>query len=103
MDTHFITKESFSVPYNLILLNAYVLNYLSSSPDSQNVSVELSVRLPTIACRLDALISILAVKSFNVSTQHVTCKVQYGKSVPVMVCVWRGQPPNMEGCCQYTE
>ena len=48
--------------------------YLSSSPDSQNVSVELSVRLPTIACLLEALISMLGVRSFKVSTQLVTWK-----------------------------
>lgn len=45
----------------------------SSSPDSQNVSVELSVRLPIIACLLEALISTLDVRSFKASTQPLTC------------------------------
>ena len=52
----------------------YAVNYLSSSPDSQKVSVELSVRLPIIACLLDALISTLLVRSLNVSTKQVTLK-----------------------------
>lgn len=50
-----------------VMVRLFVL-FRSSSPDSQNVSVELSVRLPTIACLEDALISIMFVKSFNAST-----------------------------------
>jgi len=43
--------------------------FLSSSPDSQKVSVELSLRLPIIACRLDTFSSRFAVTSTNFSTE----------------------------------
>lgn len=55
-------------PWGQNIVRFFVL-FRSSSPDSQNVSVQLSVKLPIIACRLEALISTEAVKSFKDSTK----------------------------------
>lgn len=47
--------------------------FLSSSPDSQKVSVEPSVRLPIMAGRLDVLMSTTLVRSFRQVTRHRSC------------------------------
>ena len=47
----------------------HLLLFRSSSEDSQKVSVELSLRLPTIATRLETFNSKLQVKSMMLSTK----------------------------------
>lgn len=55
-----------------VIVMLFVL-FLSSSPLSQNVSVELSVNDPTIACREETFNSAPGVKSFKASTMELAC------------------------------
>lgn len=48
----------------------FLVLFLSSSPDSQKVSVEPSVKLPIMAGRLEVFMSTMLVKSFKHITMH---------------------------------
>lgn len=60
------------MPFTQLIVMLFVL-FLSSSPDSQNVSVEPSVRLPIMAGRLDVLMSTTLVRSFRQVTTQSSC------------------------------
>lgn len=60
------------MPFTQLMVMLFVL-FLSSSPDSQKVSVEPSVRLPIMAGRLDVLMSTTLVRSFRQVTRHRSC------------------------------
>lgn len=62
------TLEAF-MPFTQLMVMLLVL-FLSSSPDSQKVSVEPSVRLPIMAGRLDVLMSTTLVRSFRQVTRQ---------------------------------
>lgn len=57
------------MPFTQLMVMLLVL-FLSSSPDSQKVSVEPSVRLPIMAGRLDVFMSTTLVRSFRQVTRH---------------------------------
>lgn len=57
------------MPFTQLMVMLLVL-FLSSSPDSQKVSVEPSVRLPIMAGRLDVLMSTTLVRSFREVTRQ---------------------------------
>lgn len=60
------------MPFTQLMVMLLVL-FLSSSPDSQKVSVEPSVRLPIMAGRLDVLMSTTLVRSFKQVTRQRSC------------------------------
>lgn len=60
------------MPFTQLMVMLLVL-FLSSSPDSQKVSVEPSVKLPIMAGRLDVLMSTTLVRSFRQVTRHRSC------------------------------
>lgn len=62
------------MPFTQLIVMLFVL-FLSSSPDSQNVSVEPSVRLPIMAGRLDVLMSTTLVRSFRQVTTQSSCNI----------------------------
>lgn len=66
------TLEAF-MPFTQLIVMLLVL-FLSSSPDSQKVSVEPSVRLPIMAGRLDVLMSTTLVRSLRQVTRQRSCK-----------------------------
>lgn len=61
------------MPFTQLNVMLLVL-FLSSSPDSQKVSVEPSVRLPIMAGRLEVLMSTTLVRSFKQVTRQRSCK-----------------------------
>lgn len=65
------TLEAF-MPFTQLMVTLLVL-FLSSSPDSQKVSVEPSVRLPIMAGRLDVLMSTTLVRSLRQVTRQRSC------------------------------